>query len=225
MKKGSLVVIEGAGDGVGKTTQFNLLTKKCRELGLSIASHHFPSYGTYQGAPVEEYLKGNYGAPSELSPYFINSLYALDRSVTWREKLAERFDAGDLILLDRYTTSSLIYQSALIDDEKKKNEFIDYVCEYEYVKLGIKKPDAVIFLHAFPEALADLRRSRKSNDGVSNDVHESNSDFMKKVYESALYVARRLGWQKIECMSPDGNMRTPEDLHKEICEKLSFILY
>lgn len=223
MGKGSLVVIEGAGDGIGKTTQFKLLLEKCRDAGIPVTSHHFPSYGTYQGAPVEEYLKGNYGAPSELSPYFINNLYALDRSVTWRTSLKPRYDSGDLILLDRYTTSSLIYQSALIDDKNQKNEFIDYVCEYEYDKLGIKKPDHVIFLHASPEMLSKLRNSRKSNEGISGDIHETNAGFMNKVYENSVYIAERLGWHKVECIAADGTMRTPEDIHREICQILSSV--
>ena len=43
---------------------------KLEKEGYNVIKHHFPSYGTYQGRPVEEYLKGNYGKISELSPYF-----------------------------------------------------------------------------------------------------------------------------------------------------------
>ena len=54
MKKGKLIVIEGACDGIGKTTQYNLLKERLEKEGEKIISHHFPSYNTYQGKPVEE---------------------------------------------------------------------------------------------------------------------------------------------------------------------------
>ena len=75
MKKGKLIVIEGACDGIGKTTQYNLLKEYLKKEDQNIVSHHFPSYETYQAIPVEKYLRGELGNPNELSPYFINSLY------------------------------------------------------------------------------------------------------------------------------------------------------
>lgn len=60
MEKGKLIVVEGACDGIGKTTQYEMLCKHFQNDGKQIANHHFPSYGTYQGAPVEKYLKGEY---------------------------------------------------------------------------------------------------------------------------------------------------------------------
>ena len=217
MKKGKLIVIEGASDGIGKTTQYNLLKEKLISEDSHITSHHFPSYDTYQGKPVEEYLKGNFGSPKDLSPYFINSLYAIDRAITWYDSLKESFEKGDIILLDRYTTSSLIYQSALIEDEEEKKKFIDYVIDFEYEKLGIKKPDSVIFLSATFEVVNEMRRKRKLEKGeaVEGDIHENNLEFLKKVYDSAIFVAKYLNWDIIDCS--DGNkMKSPEDIHEEI---------
>ena len=57
MNKGMLVVIEGACDGIGKTTQFNMLIDKLKKDGIKIYTHHFPSYGTVQGARVVKFLK------------------------------------------------------------------------------------------------------------------------------------------------------------------------
>lgn len=215
MKNGKLIVVEGACDGIGKTTQYELLCKRIKEDGYEVANHHFPSYGTYQGAAVEKYLKGEYGQPSELSPYFVNSLYANDRGITWYTQLKPLFDEGKVILLDRYTTSSLIYQSALIEDIEEKKKFIDYVTDFEYKKIGIKEPDNVIFLHAPFDLVTEMRNSRKQNEGVVNDIHESNIEFMKKVYESAMFIADYLSWDKIEC-NDENKMRNIDDIHNEI---------
>lgn len=216
--KGKLIVIEGACDGIGKTTQFELLKKRLGN-DYSIVSHHFPTYNTDQGLLVENYLKGKYGNISDVSPYFVNSLYAVDRAITWKIKLKESYDNGDIVLLDRYTTSSLIYQSALIEDIEERKKFIDYVVDFEYNKMEIQKPDSVIFLYASFDLVTDMRKKRVVNAGVENDIHEKNADFMRKVYDNAMFVAEYLGWNMIKC-DDNGKMRSIDDIHEEIYQLL-----
>ena len=211
---GKLIVIEGSCDGVGKSTQYKLLIDRLRK-ETGITTHHFPSYGTYQGRPVEEYLKGNYGKISELSPYFVNSLYAQDRAITWITGLKEEYEKGGIIVLDRYTTSSLIYQSSVIENQKEREEFIDYIYDYEYHKLGIPEPDLVIFLHAPFETIRELKSKRKENDGIKNDIHERDLEFMKNVSDTSTSIAEKFNWSFIEC-TKDSEMRTPEEIHEEI---------
>lgn len=220
---GKLIVIEGACDGVGKTTQYILLKEKLISSGEIVTSHHFPSYNTYHGLPVEKYLKGEFGLINELSPYFINNLYATDRAITWYTELKEKYNKGETILLDRYTTSSLIYQSALISDEIQKKDFIDYVIDFEYNRLGIKMPDDVMFLFASFDLLIEIRNLRKNNEGISNDIHERDIEFMKKVYESSMFVAEYLKWSKIDCSSGN-NMKSINEIHEEICKSLKIKL-
>lgn len=215
MKKGKLIVIEGACDGIGKTTQFEMLCTRLKKESEDIVYHHFPTYHTYQGMPVEKYLQGEYGAPSDLSPYFVNSLYALDRAITWQTKLKREYADGKIILLDRYTTSSLIYQSALMNNIEEKNKFIDYVTDFEYYKLEIPKPDYVIFLTAPFDLVTKIRQNRKENDGIKNDIHENNFAFMRQVYDNAQYIANYLAWDKIIC-NDNQEMRSIEDIHEEI---------
>lgn len=215
MEKGKLIVVEGACDGIGKSTQYKLLKERLEKDGFTITSHHFPSYGEYQAAPVEKYLHGDFGKPSDNSPEVINDLYAIDRFVTWNEQLKPKYEVGNIILLDRYTTSSLIYQSALIENEDERIKFINYVIDKEYRKYGIKEPDQVIFLNAPFDLVTELRNARKENDGVSNDIHEQDIKFMRKVYDSALFVAKHLNWDNINC-NQGNSMRSIEDIHDEI---------
>ena len=213
---GKLIVIEGSCDGVGKSTQYKLLVDRLiKDTDKVITTHHFPSYGTYQGRPVEEYLKGNYGKVSELSPYFVNSLYAQDRAITWLTGLKQEYDKGGIIVLDRYTTSSLIYQSSVIKDLEEREKFINYICDYEYNKLGIPEPDLVIFLHAPFELARDLKAKRKNNDGVQNDIHESDLEFMKNVSDTSISIANKFNWSYIEC-TKDNQMRTIEEIHEDV---------
>lgn len=215
MKEGKFIVIEGACDGIGKTTQYELLRNRLCEDGLELVYHHFPSYGTKQAALVERYLKGEFGQPEDLSPYFIHRLYAIDRGITWHTYLKPLYEQGKVILLDRYTTSSLIYQSALIDDVEEKKKFMDFIVDFEYRKIRIKEPDNVIFLHAPFDLVTEMRKARKYNEGIAQDIHESNLEFMRKVYESAMFVANYFSWDMIQCNDGD-KMRDKKDIHEEI---------
>lgn len=212
--KGRIIVIEGASDGIGKTTQYKLLKEEL-EKNNKVITHHFPTYNSYQGKGVEDYLSGNLGEISSLSPYIVNNLYANDRAITWLKELKEEYEKGSIILLDRYTTSSLIYQSALIEDIDEKKKFIDYVTDYEYNKLAIGKPDIVIFLHAPFDLVTELRTSRTDNEGITNDIHERNLEFMKKVYESAMFVSDYLNWEKVDC-TDNNKFDSIEHIHKKI---------
>lgn len=216
---GKLIVIEGACDGIGKSTQFKMLYDKLTSKGEKVISHHFPSYDQYQGKAVENYLKGEFGMPQTLSPYFVHSLYATDRAITWHSELKEKYDEGYTILLDRYNTSSIIYQSALLQNDEEKKKFMDFVVDYEHNKIGIPKPDSVIFLHAPFDLVTRIRQERKANDGVANDIHERNLDFMKKVYDTAMLAADYLKWDKVKCDFND-QMKPIDEIHGLICKKI-----
>lgn len=215
MKNGKLIVVEGACDGIGKTTQYTKLAEHLKVDNISISTHHFPSYNTYQGEPVVKYLDGQIGNKNELSPYFIHSLYAIDRAITWETELKKCYLDGQTILLDRYTTSSLIYQAALFNNLQEKKAFIDYICDFEYNKLGIKEPDNVIFLQAPFDLVTKMRNKRTSNEGLVNDIHESDLDYMKRVYENAMFVSEYLNWDKVNCASND-QMKGIDEIHQQI---------
>lgn len=87
--------------------------------------------------------------------------------------------------------------------------------DFEYRKIGIKAPDNVIFLHAPFDLVTEMRNARKQNEGITNDIHENNLNFMKKVYESAMFIADYLSWDKVQC-NIGNEMREIDDIHEEI---------
>lgn len=213
MKKGKLIVVEGACDGVGKTTQVELLKEYLEQYG-EVITHHFPTYHELSGYLVEKYLAGELGKLEELSPYFINSLYAIDRAIISKDKIIPALNDGKTVLLDRYTTSSVIYQAASLPNAAKK-DFIEYVMDFEYNRLGIVKPDTVIFLTAPYEVIQKIRNARQVNDGIQKDIHESNEEYLMSVYDTAQYASELLGWNRVDCS--DGNqMRPIEEIHEDI---------
>jgi len=208
---GKLIVIEGVSDGVGKTTQIKELYNKLVQSGKEVIYHHFPSYGSVGASLVEEYLKGNLGKRDDIGPYAISSFYAMDRFYTYHNELKKALNEGKIVLLDRYTTSNLIYQGSFFED---KDEFLDYITDYEYNKLGLKKPDLVIFLKLDKSIAKELRKNRDT-DGVEGDINEKDTVFLDKVYDNSLYVADKYDFKVIEC-SKDGVLRSIDDISREV---------
>ena len=60
-----------------------------------------------------------------------------------------------------------------------------------------------------------MRNSRQNNEGIQNDIHERNLEFMRKAYESSLFVAEYLSWNIINC-TIENEIREKEDIHEEI---------
>lgn len=210
---GKLIVIEGVSDGVGKTTQVKELYNKLVKEGKEVVYHHFPSYGSVGASMVEEYLKGNLGKREDVGVYAISSFFAMDRFYAYHNGLKKALDEDKIVLLDRYTTSNLIYQGSLFEREKEE-EFLDYITDYEYNKLGLRKPDLVIFLKLDKSFVTTLRKNR-DNEGVEGDINESDNTFLDKVYDNSLYVADKYNFKVIECSS-DGKLRSIDDISKEV---------
>ena len=87
--------------------------------------------------------------------------------------------------------------------------------DFEYNKLGIKEPNNVIFLYSSFDLITDLRTKRKINEGINKDIHEVDLEYMKKVYDNAMFTADYLNWDMINC-EKNGNMRTVEDIHEDV---------
>ena len=54
MEKGKLIVIEGASDGIGKSSQCKLICEEFVNNNVPFTMAHFPTYGEYQAK--DQYL-------------------------------------------------------------------------------------------------------------------------------------------------------------------------
>ena len=148
--KSKIIVIEGL-DGSGKATQTKILCEKFSALGKKVTKLEFPNYESPAAAPVKMYLDGEFGdKPDDVNAYAASAFYAVDRVASYLQFWKKECDNGGVILSDRYVTSNIIYQMSKLPKEEW-NSFIDWLNDFEYEKLGIPKPDLVIYLDVEPE--------------------------------------------------------------------------
>ena len=210
-----LVVIEGV-DGSGKQTQTQLLHDRLRD-NFKIRRLTFPDYNSETSALVKMYLGGEFGnKPESVNAYASSSFYAVDRIGGYLKDWHEDYERGDFILCDRYTTSNAVHQAGKLSG-KERDDYLDWLFDYEYRLLGLPKPDLVFFLDVPPEVSRELMKNRnnKITGESEKDIHESNADYITKSYENALYVAKKCGWNVIECVK-NGKLRSIEDINDEI---------
>ena len=142
MSKGRLLVIEGL-DGSGKATQAKLLASHLAESGRRVMEITFPDYESDSSALVKMYLSGRFGdKPDDVNPYAASSFYAVDRYASYKTKWGSFYEAGGIVIADRYTTSNAVHQCSKLPPEQW-DDFLRWAFDYEYRLLGLPAPDAV----------------------------------------------------------------------------------
>lgn len=215
---GRLIVIEGT-DGSGKATQTALLRDRFEGAGIPVRAVSFPDYDSDSSALVRMYLGGAFGSrPDDVNAYAASCFYACDRYASWRTKWQADYEAGTVILADRYTTSNAVHQCVKLPKEQW-DSYLQWLFDFEYRLLGIPEPETVIYLQGDPAVSRALLRKRYAGDESKKDIHEKDADYQRRAKEAADYCAARLGWQTVPCIR-DGAMRTPEDIHAQIAAVL-----
>lgn len=194
---GRLIVIDGL-DGSGKHTQAERLTARCAAEGVAVRAVSFPDYEQPSSALVKQYLAGEFGQADEVSPYAAASFYAIDRFASYNKFWKNDYLAGHTIIADRYTTSNLFHQMCKLP-QSAWDSFAGWMENFEYQKLGLPRPDAVIFLDMHPDVARGLISARYHGDESRRDIHENNFDYLLRCRECALYAAEHCGWYLVNC--------------------------
>lgn len=220
--KSRIIVIEGL-DGSGKATQTALLAQKLSDRGVKVRRLEFPDYDSPGSSLVKMYLGGEFGSkPEDVNAYAASAFYAVDRAASFLADWKTDYQSGTLILCDRYCTSNIIYQMAKVGDGER-DAFISWQADFEYDKLGLPRPDRVIYLDVSPDVSQRLMEKRYGGDNSKKDLHESNLRFLLSCRESALYAAEHCGWTMISCCEV-GDIKPIEVIAEEIEKALKNIL-
>ena len=216
---GKLIVLEGL-DGSGKSTQLSILEKTLSDMGFDFKTVSFPEYTLPSCEPVKMYLAGEFGKnPGDVNAYAASLFYAVDRFASFKKGWCDFYNNGGLILAGRYATSNAIHQTSKLD----KSEWAEYLAwleDLEYEKVGIPKPDKVIYLNVPIEVSQKLLSERYDGDESKKDIHEKDMDYLMACRKAAKYASKKCNWNVINCA--DGNKpRTIESISDEI---LSIVL-
>ena len=209
--KTKFIAIEGL-DGSGKETQTNLLYEKLKKRQNNVLKLSFPDYKSKSSDLVKMYLSGEISQNAdEINAYAASSFYSADRYISFIKNWKTQYEAGSVILTDRYTTSNQIYQTAKLQ-KKSWKEFIEWIEDFEYKKLSLPSPDLVIFLNVPVEISQQLMLKRYSGNEAKKDIYESNVEFLKKCHASAMYCAEKLNWQVINC-AENNKLKKIDEIH------------
>ena len=213
--EGKLIVLEGT-DGSGKSTQFSLLCRRMEAEGRPFHRIVFPQYQEPSSALVRMYLGGEFGSsPSDVNPYAASTFYAVDSYAAWKKVWGRDYAAGKQILSDRYTTSNAVHQTGKLP-ESEWEDFLRWLFDFEYGKLGLPEPSLVLYLDMPTEQAVRLLRSREASTHTKGDIHEVDTGYLSLCRKTALRAADCLGWVKIPCVDGAGALRSMEDIHRDI---------
>ena len=215
---GKLIVIEGP-DGSGKSTQFKLLTEFLESKGLEFKKLVFPQYAEPSSALIRMYLGGEFGTnPSDVNAYAATAFFAVDRYASYKKVWGKWYEEGGLIVSDRYTTSNAVHQASK-EPEETRAEFLKWLYEFEYDRLGLPRPDLTIYLDVPTDFTEKMMRKREADTNTSADIHEQDLTYLATCRRTGKAAAEYYSWTVIECVR-DGAMRSIEDIHQEICRHI-----
>ena len=211
---GKLIVIEGT-DGSGKSTQFRLLAERLEKEGRAFQQLEFPQYAEPSSALIKMYLGGEFGSnPSDVNAYAASAFYAVDRYASYKKVWGDWYENGGLVLSARYTTSNAVHQASK-EPADRQGDFLKWLYEFEYDKLGLPAPDLVIYLDVPIDFTEKMMRSREAATHTTADIHEQDLDYLSTCRRTGKAAAEFYGWTVIDCVR-DGIMGSIEDIHEEI---------
>lgn len=172
MPTGLFLTFEGI-DGCGKTTQLALLAKRLRERGREVVETVEPG-GTAAGVAIRSILLDprhrGLAARSELLLYFAS------RAQNVAEVIAPALQRGSIVLCDRFTDSTIVYQGAGrgIDE--------DLILELHLIACGGVFPSLTILLDVDVEtSLYRARRRNAATGSPETRMEDEDRGFFERV--------------------------------------------
>jgi dTMP kinase len=166
------ITLEG-GEGVGKTTQQALLALQLRQAGYPCLCTREPG-GTALGRALREILL--HGDP--LTPLAELFLYAADRAEHVQKCILPALAAGQVVVCDRFTDSTLAYQGygRGLDLEK--------IRQLNHLATGGLQPHLTLWLDLPPEVgLARKASGPLARTGLADRLEQERLEFHRRVHQ------------------------------------------
>ena len=175
MTKGLFISFEGI-DGVGKSTQLDLLVRYFEEIGRTVCRTLEPG-GTDLGREIRELLLHRKG---EVAPRAEALLFAADRAHHVATLVRPALERGEVVITDRYLDSSVAYQGS------GRDLGFDQVRDLSLFAVDGLLPDLTVLLDLDAEKAA----ARRSNTGAEPDrLERAKTEFFETARKSYLDMA------------------------------------
>jgi dTMP kinase len=173
--RGIFITFEGM-DGSGKTTQMHRLADRLRSQGRTVLETAEPG-----GPPIAQKIRRILldSANQELSPTTEILLYFASRAQNVDEWIGPALARGEIVLSDRFTDSSLVYQGV------GRGLGLNAVSELERIACRGLKPDLTILVDV--DAEASLARAWARNEAqphCETRMDDQSIEFHRKVYQA-----------------------------------------
>ena len=172
------IVLDGA-DGCGKTTQAKLLAEALQRRGVEAILTHEPG-GTPAGERIRDVLLSP--ATGDLNPLTEALLFCADRAQHVLEVVRPALEAGQIVISDRYSSSTTVYQGHAGGVGAETVETLNRIATH-----GLQ-PDLLIVLDLDP--MVGLRRKRGD---LADRIERKSLDFHRRVREGFIAYAESLG--------------------------------
>jgi len=180
--RGLFITFEGM-DGSGKTTQMRRLAERLRAMGRTVIETVEPG-----GPPIAMKIRRILldAANQELSPVTEVLLYFASRAQNVDEWIAPALGRGEIVLSDRFTDSSLVYQGF------GRGLGAETVAALEAIACRGIKPDLTLLVDIDAEAsLARARARNAAEPHCETRMDDQSIEFHRRVY--AAYHALAAG--------------------------------
>ena len=205
--KGKFITFEGA-DGGGKSTQVQLAATWLRERGYEVVTTREPG-GTVLAEKVRE-LVLDPALPLNTTSQTL--LYLAARSEHVEKVIKPALNAGKIVLCDRFSDSTLVYQGLAVGKAWVELEELLRLCCFATAGLG---PDLTLVLDGRPEVLVQRREKR----GVTDRYEEQGLDFQRRLRNGFLTLAQAEP-DRVKVLNAEGSVETVAQFVQKALAKL-----
>ena len=178
-QKGLFITFEG-GEGVGKTTQINLLKDYLEQNKFKVITTREPG-GTAEGEKIRKFLVS--GANNSWDPYSEALIFNAIRREHIKKLIKPAIANGEIVLCDRFIDSTIVYQGiAGKVDQSSLLQLHNTYCYNLY-------PSLTFFLNLDP--LAGLKRANKRQDQSENRFEDLGVDYHTMVHKGFVSQQRK----------------------------------
>lgn len=181
MQRGWFITFEGI-DGSGKTTQFRMLGNWLRDRGKEVIETVEPG-GTAIGREIRRILLDP--ANTDIQPRAELLLYFASRAQNVDQVIRPGLESGRIVLCDRFTDSTLVYQGA------GRGIDTNVVLDLDRIACRGLKPDLTFLIDIDLET--SLARAKRRNDRIGQSesrIDEESAAFHERVRQGYLALAR-----------------------------------